>query len=53
MAKATTALGRLLAEWDAAHGTVDEDVATWAAAQFDQLDGVAERPAERTRPVRP
>lgn len=53
MAKANSALGRLLAEWDASHGPVAEDVVAWAAAQFDQLDGVAALPAERTRPVRP
>ncbi|MBL8777366.1 MAG: hypothetical protein JNK12_15595 [Acidimicrobiales bacterium] len=35
------ALGRLLAEWDDAHGPVDDDTLAWAAAQFDRVDGVA------------
>ena len=35
-------LGRLLAEWDAAHGPVDEDTVAWAAAQFDRVDGAAD-----------
>lgn len=38
------ALERLLAEWDAAHGPVSDDDATWAAAAFDDLDGVAVKP---------
>lgn len=36
------ALGRLLAEWDEAHGPVDEDTVAWAAAQFDRVDGAAD-----------
>ena len=51
MAQANAELGRLLAEWEAALGPVDENMAAWAAAQFDQLDGIAELPAERPRPV--
>ncbi len=37
-------LGRLLAEWDEAHGPVDEDTAAWASAQFDRVDGAADDP---------
>ena len=48
-----SALGRLLAEWDAAHGPVDGDTAAWAAAQFDGVDGVADDlgPTVTDRPV--
>ena len=40
------ALGRLLAEWDAAHGPVKDDTAAWAATQFDRLDGVKDDAGE-------
>ncbi len=46
------ALGRLLAEWDAAYGPVTAEAAAAAAAAFDDLDAVAvavERPAKPAR----
>ena len=47
------ALGRLLAEWDVAHGPVDDDTLAWASAQFDRVDGVADdlEPAVTDPPV--
>jgi hypothetical protein len=44
------ALGRLLADWDAALGPVSEEAAAAAAAAFDDADAVAVAPA--ARPVR-
>jgi len=38
------ALGRLLADWDAAYGPVGAEAAAAAAAAFDDLDAVAEPP---------
>lgn len=35
------ALGRLLAEWDAAYGPVSDEAAAEATAAFDDLDGTA------------
>ena len=35
------ALGRLLADWDARYGAVDEPARMAAAAAFDDLDAVA------------
>ena len=47
------ALGRLLAEWDAAFGPVSGAAAAGAAAAFDDVDAVAAapggRPARRRR----
>jgi predicted transcriptional regulator len=47
------ALGRLLADWDAAHGPVATEEAAAAAAAFDDLDAVAVKephaPARRRR----
>lgn len=41
------ALGRLLAEWDAALGPVSEDAAVAAARAFDDADAVAAAPVGR------
>jgi hypothetical protein len=38
------ALGRLLADWDAAFGPVGDAAAVAAAAAFDDLDAVADAP---------
>lgn len=38
------ALGRVLAEWDAALGPVSDEAASAAAAAFDDLDAVAATP---------
>ena len=43
------ALSHLLADWDAAHGSVDPAEAAWAAAVFDDLDGVADLPENTGR----
>ena len=44
------ALGRQLAEWDAAFGPVSEGIAAAAAAAFDDVDAVAAAP--EPKPVR-
>ena len=46
------ALGRLLADWDAAFGPVSDEAAAAAAAAFDDVDAVAvppEAPVRRRR----
>ncbi len=43
------ALGRMLAEWDAAFGPVGEEAAAAAAAAFDDVDAVAAAPQGRVR----
>ena len=40
------ALGRLLAEWVAAPGPVEDATAAWAPTQFDRLDGVKDDAGE-------
>ncbi len=52
MAKRPSALGRLLAAWDEAHGPVDEEAAAWAAAPFDRVDGLADGPEAPARAAR-
>lgn len=37
----SAALARLLVEWDARLGPLDEAIVTWASAAFDDVDGVA------------